>query len=90
MGFPSQRGTGMFCCRPISGVPSKLEALKQCKFKVGPDTVLQTQDSKFEPCRSEAEHTTSRSRRLPTLQVDGEETYCFFQTAETGNQTPHC
>ena len=31
------------------------------------DTVLQTQDSKFEPWRSEAEHPTSRSRRLPTI-----------------------
>ena len=31
------------------------------------DTVLQTQDSKFEPWRSEAEHNTSRSRRLPTI-----------------------
>ena len=31
------------------------------------DTVLQTQDSKFEPWRSEAEHGTSRSRRLPTI-----------------------
>ena len=31
------------------------------------DTVLQTQDSKFEPCRSEVEHATSRSRRLPTI-----------------------
>ena len=30
------------------------------------DTVLQTQDSKFEPWRSEAEHATSWSRRLPT------------------------
>ena len=29
------------------------------------DTVLQ--DSKFEPWRSEAEHATSRSRRLPTI-----------------------
>ena len=29
------------------------------------DTALQTQDSKFEPWRSEAEHATSRSRRLP-------------------------
>ena len=28
---------------------------------------LQTQDSKFEPWRSEAEHATSRSRRLPTI-----------------------
>ena len=31
------------------------------------DTVLQTQDSKFEPWRFEAEHVTSRSRRLPTI-----------------------
>ena len=31
------------------------------------DTVLKTQDSKFEPWRSEAEHATSRSRRLPTI-----------------------
>ena len=31
------------------------------------DTVLQTLDSKFEPWRSEAEHATSRSRRLPTI-----------------------
>ena len=31
------------------------------------DTVLQTQYSKFEPWRSEAEHATSRSRRLPTI-----------------------
>ena len=31
------------------------------------DTVLQTQDSKFDPWRSEAEHATSRSRRLPTI-----------------------
>ena len=31
------------------------------------DTVLQTQDPKFEPWRSEAENATSRSRRLPTI-----------------------
>ena len=31
------------------------------------DTVLQTQESKFEPWRSEAEHATSRSRRPPTI-----------------------
>ena len=31
------------------------------------DTVLQAQDSKFEPWRSEAEPATSRSRRLPTI-----------------------
>ena len=31
------------------------------------DTVLQTQDSKFGPWRSEAEQATSRSLRLPTI-----------------------
>ena len=31
------------------------------------DTVLQTQDLKFEPWRSEAEHATSQSRKLPTI-----------------------
>ena len=31
------------------------------------DTVLQTQGSKLEPWRSEAEHATSRSRRLPAI-----------------------
>ena len=31
------------------------------------DTVLQIQDSKFDPWRSEAEHATSRSRGLPTI-----------------------
>ena len=36
------------------------------------DTVLQTQDSKFEPWRSEAEHATSRSRRLPTILTSGD------------------
>ena len=56
------------------------------------DTVLQTQDSKFEPWRSEAEHATSRSRRLPTILTFtrgwGRNIFCFFQTAETGNWTP--
>ena len=56
------------------------------------DTVLQTYDSKFEPWRSEAEHATSRSRRLPTILTLtrgwGKKQFCFFQTAETGNQTP--
>ena len=33
------------------------------------DTVLQTQDLKFKPWRSEAEHATSRSRRLPTILI---------------------
>ena len=32
------------------------------------DTVLQTQDSKFESWRSKAEHATSRSRKLSTIQ----------------------
>ena len=31
------------------------------------DTVLQTQDSKFKPWRSEVEHATSLSRMLPTI-----------------------
>ena len=46
------------------------------------DTALQ--DSKFESWRSEAEHATSRSRRLPrnieSLRVSGEEIFCFFET----------
>ena len=54
------------------------------------DTVLQTQDSKIEPWRSEAEHATSRSRRLPIHFHTwmGKKQFCFFQTAETGNRTP--
>ena len=55
------------------------------------DTVLQTQDSKFEPWRSEAEHATSRSRRLPTILTFTRgwgRNNCFFQTAEPGNRTP--
>ena len=55
------------------------------------DTVLQTQDSKFELWQSEAEHATSRSRRLPTILTFtrgwGRNIFCFFQTAETGNRT---
>ena len=57
------------------------------------DTVFQTQDSKFVPWRSEAEHATSRSRRLPTILTfkRGWERniFCFFQTAETGNRNPN-
>ena len=57
------------------------------------DTVLPTQDSKFEPWRSEAEHATSRSRRLPTIlnltRGWGRNIFCFFQTAEPGNRTPN-
>ena len=55
------------------------------------DTVLQTQDSKFEPWRSEAEHATFRSRRLSAILTFtrgwGRNIFCFFQTAETGNWT---
>ena len=58
------------------------------------DTVFQTQDSKFEPWRSEAEHATFWSRRLPTILTFphgwGRNIFCFFQTAETGNRTPNC
>ena len=47
------------------------------------DTVLQTQDSKFEPRRSEADHATSRSRRLPTIlnlyEWAGKTNLCFFE-----------
>ena len=57
------------------------------------DTVLQTQDSKFVPWRSEAEYATSRSRRLPTIlpftRGWGRNNFCCFQTAETGNRTPN-
>ena len=57
------------------------------------DNVLQTQDSKFEPWRSEAEHATSRSQRLPTILTFirgwGRNIFCFFQTAETGNRIPN-
>ena len=48
------------------------------------DTAPKTQDSKFEPWRSEAEYATSRSRSLTeathnieSLRVIGEETFCF-------------
>ena len=57
------------------------------------DTAPQTHDSKFELWRSEAEHATSRSRRLPIILTftRGWErnNFCFFQTAETGNRTPN-
>ena len=56
------------------------------------DTVLQTQDSKFELWRSEAEHANSRLRRLSTILILtrrwGRNIF-FFQTAETGNRTPN-
>ena len=56
------------------------------------DTVLQTHDTKFEPWRSEDEHATSRSRRLPAILSFtggwGRNIFSFFQTAETGNRSP--
>ena len=56
------------------------------------DTALQTQDSKFEPWRSEVEHATYRSRRLPAIlfyEWMGEKHFCFFQTAETWKRAPN-
>ena len=57
------------------------------------DTVLQTRDSKLEPWRSEAEHATSRSRRLPTILTFtcgwGRFFFVSLQTAETGDRTPN-
>ena len=45
------------------------------------------------PWRSEAEHATALSRRLPTILTFkrgwGRNSFCFFQTAETGNRTPN-
>ena len=54
------------------------------------DTVLQTQDSKFEPWRSEAEHATSRSRRLPTILTFtrgwGRNNFVSFKTPRPGTE----
>ena len=54
------------------------------------DTVLQTQDSKFEPWRSEAEHATSRSRRLPTILTFtrgwGRNIFVSFKTPRPGTE----
>ena len=55
------------------------------------DTVLQTQDSKFEPWRSEAEHATSRSRRLPTILTFtrgwGRNIFVSFKPPEPGTES---
>ena len=57
------------------------------------DTALQTQYSKLELSRSEAEHATSQSQRLSTIlsvhEWMGKKHFCFFQTAETGKRTPN-
>ena len=46
------------------------------------DTAFQTQDSKFALLRSEAEHPTSRTRRLPTILniYECAAMFCFFET----------
>ena len=55
-------------------------------------TVLQTQDSKFESWRSEAEHATSRSRRLPTILTFtrgwGRNIFCFFSNHRDWEPNP--
>ena len=55
------------------------------------DTVYQTQDSKFEPWRSEAEHATSRSRRLPTIlsftRGWGRNVFVSFKPPRPGTET---
>ena len=55
------------------------------------DIVLQIQDSKFEPWRSEADHATSRSRRLPTILTFprgwGRNIFCFcFKPPRPGTE----
>ena len=50
------------------------------------DTVLQTQDSKFEPWRSEVEHATSRSQYWLS-HVDGEQTFFVsFKSPRPGTE----
>ena len=51
------------------------------------DTALQTQDSKYKPRRSEADHATTRSRRLPTILSF--RSWWERNIFETGNRTPH-
>ena len=56
------------------------------------DTVLLTQNSKCEPCRSEAEHATARSRRLPAILTFTRGwgrnifCFCFFQSPRPGTE----
>ena len=54
------------------------------------DTAFQTQDAKFEPWRSEAEHATSRSRRLPIILTFtrgwGRNTFFFFKPPRPGTE----
>ena len=49
------------------------------------------EDSKFEPWRSEAEHATSRSRRLPTILTftrGWEETFMFLSNRRDREPNP--
>ena len=54
------------------------------------NTALQTQDSKFKPWRSEAEHASSWSRRLPTIVSFmsgwGRNIFVSFKLPRTGNE----
>ena len=52
------------------------------------DTDLQTQNSKFKPWEYEAEHATSRTRRLPTI-LSFTSGWGRNMTTETGKQTPN-
>ena len=73
--FPSRKNRPPLCtCR--------LNWARRTSWGWWDDPVLQTQDSKFEPWRSEAEHATSWSRRLPTILTFtrgwGRNIFCFF------------
>ena len=52
--------------------------------------MTQTQDSQFRPWRSEAEHATSRSRRLPTILSFtsgwGTNIFASFKPPRSGNE----
>ena len=52
------------------------------------DTVLQTQDSKFEPGRARYLSVTEAPHNTNFHTWMGKKQFCFFQTAETGNRTP--
>ena len=69
-----------------------------CKYKLLPSlflrwlaTALQTQDSKLKPWRSEAEHASSRSRRLSMILSFtsgwGRNMFVFLKPQRPGNET---
>ena len=77
--FPNKKSEGQTLCCKMKWNESGLRP-PLCSYRLNwarrtfwgwwdewDDTVLQTQDSKFKPWRSEAEHATSRSQRLPTI-----------------------